>query len=218
MLSTLPCFCWQIALNGEQFAPAGGMPFRYYVQPRLSSVWPTGGTMAGGTAVTLYGAGFDRFVAATTSASGVLAPGGDGRPLCLFGGHCFDEYAVHRGLGCRLSPSVTATADLLAAPATLVSNGVLLCRSPAGPQSRTTRARASVRVALALNAQNFVRLACEASVRNAPLPLLPARSLIMSRAWQVHSRTPLYVFHSGVSVADIQPASGPPQGLSLIHI
>ena len=174
----------QIALNGEQFTPASvGVRFRYYVQPRLSAVWPTGGAMSGGTAVTLHGIGFDRLVADDTSASGVPAPGGNGRPLCLFGGHCFDEHAVHRGLGCRLSPSVTATADLLAAPATLVSNNVLLCRSPAGPQSLTTRARASVRVALALNAQNFV-----------------------------HSRTPLYVFHSGVSVADVQPTSGPPLG------
>ena len=180
-----------VALNGEQFAPHGGVDFRYYVQPQLSSIWPTGGAMAGGTAVTLHGVGFDRFFAGVPPAATARSHP-EGRPLCLFGGHCFDADGVHRGLGCNLqSPPhaavVTATAEQIAVPASIVSNTAMLCRSPAGPQQsgpvRTARARTSVRVALALNAQNFV-----------------------------HQRTPLYVFHAGVTATDAQPATGPPRG------
>ena len=180
-----------IALNGEQFAPHAGVDFRYYVQPQLSSLWPTGGAMAGGTVVTLHGVGFDRFFAGVPPAATARSHP-EGRPLCLFGGHCFDADSVHRGLGCNLqspphSAVVTATAEQIAVPASLVSNSAMLCRSPEGPQQsgpvRTTRARTSVRVAVALNSQNFV-----------------------------HHRTPLYVFHAGVSATDVQPVTGPPMG------
>ena len=41
----------QLALNGQQYAPSGaGLPYRYYVQPQLSAVWPTGGLAASNTA------------------------------------------------------------------------------------------------------------------------------------------------------------------------
>ena len=180
-----------VALNGEQFAPHEGVDFRYYVQPQLSSIWPTGGAMVGGTVVTLHGVGFDHFFAGIPPAATARSHP-EGRPLCLFGGHCFDADNVHRGLGCNLqspphSAVVTATAEQIAVPASLVSNTAMLCRSPAGPQQsgpvRTARARTSVRVAVALNSQNFV-----------------------------HHRTPLYVFHAGVSATDVQPVTGPPMG------
>lgn len=93
----------QVALNGQQFAPAAsgtsGLPFRYYVQPQLSRIWPTGGPSMGGSPVTLYGFGFDRFDGAPAGGGLVATPEaaaeGDGAPLCLFGGKCYDEVRGH---------------------------------------------------------------------------------------------------------------------------
>ena len=107
-----------------QFAPAAAGAadaprFRYYVQPVVSSIWPTGGVMAGGTAVTVHGTGFSRFgaaalaAAAATDAAPTTTPAppppptpfdhAADAPLCLFGGHCFDAHGVHRGLGVHYS-------------------------------------------------------------------------------------------------------------------
>ena len=195
---------WQFAPSAAGAADAPR--FRYYVQPVVSSIWPTGGVMAGGTAVTVHGAGFSRFgaaalaAAAATDAAVTTTPAppppptpfdhAAGAPLCLFGGHCFDAHGVHRGLGCRSLPGVTAAAEPIATPASFVSDAKLICRSPARPQPASAlggatgaRARASVRVALALNAQNFE-----------------------------HYKTPLYVFHGGVEATEVQPAYGPPLG------
>ena len=173
----------QIALNGQQFSPAGlGLPFRYYVQPELSRIWPTGGPVTGGTPVTLFGRGFDRIDIAGVGAVGAS---GGGVPLCLFGGVCFDEHDVHRGLRCAEAPAVTHPSHALAALATMRSFTTGVCHTPPvePPQHASARSRTSVRVALALNAQNFV-----------------------------HVRTPLFVYYAGVSATALHPARGPPLG------
>lgn len=177
----------QVALNGQQFAPAApGLPFRYYVQPVLSAIWPTGGPAAGGSPVTLYGLGFDRFEASTLGR--VESPAdaeGTGAPLCLFGGECYDSEGVHRGLACAQPPRVTSPDHPLAASALVRNATRIVCVAPTvtplpppGQRSRT-----SVRVAIALNAQNFV-----------------------------HARTPLFVFYSGVLAHTVEPLRGPPMG------
>ena len=178
----------QVALNGQQYAPAApGLAYRYYVQPQLSAIWPTGGPTTGGSPVTLYGHGFDRFdhagsgLVATTEA----AAEGDGAPLCLFGGKCYDSHDVHRGLKCTQPPRVVAPRPPLAAPAISVNETMIVCVAPAVEPlpPRNERARTSVRVAVALNAQNFV-----------------------------HVRTPLFVYYSGVTARDVAPPFGPPLG------
>lgn len=176
----------QVALNGQQFSPIpSGLPYRYYIQPQLSSIWPTGGPAAGGSPVTLNGFGFDRFEGVARADLGDASVEGDGQPLCIFGGLCYDADRVHRGLRCALPPRVTDPQSPLAAVATMQSRGVVLCRAPPVDPLPilSSRDRTSVRVAVALNAQNFV-----------------------------HERTPLFVYYSGVTAISIHPQRGPPRG------
>ena len=187
----------QVSLNGQQFgAPADGdralgLPFRYYTQLELSRIWPTGGPASGGSPLTLYGAGFDRYAAEGAGTATSLASEGDGAPLCIFGGSCYDEHGVHRGVRCALPPRVTGAGvgphGAMAATADVRSAAVAICAAPpllpALLPRAGSRGRVSVRVALALNAQNFV-----------------------------HARSPLYVFYSGVTVNDLAPSRGPPLG------
>ena len=169
------------------------------MQPKLSAVWPTGGPAAGGSAVTLYGEGFDRFGSYPSNASaaallsaphgGAVEPGGaGGRALCVFGGQCFDKDDVHRGVGCGDDPATMATDAVMASPATLLDPGRLLCRSPPRAQLELAkRGRGAIRVAVALNAQNFVHkktpifVVLRRRLRRSPSARRPARRWAASR-------------------------------------
>jgi hypothetical protein len=178
----------QVAINGQQFSPVGfGLPFHYYTQLELSAVWPTGGPSDGGSPVTLYGIGFNRhgrrsttraaaaraaaIVAAAAASStranasdvqiGAALAGaadGDGLGVCLFGGLCYDEHGVQRGLKCRDAPRALALHDAYASPMALAAVDLFrgtaaVCRSPPlTPQPPPgARGRTSVRIAAAAN-------------------------------------------------------------------
>ena len=79
-------------------------------------------------------------------------------------------------------PTTAFFAAVIASPATLLDPGRLLCRSPPRAQLELAkRGRGAIRVAVALNAQNFV-----------------------------HKKTPIFVFYAGVTVAALGPPTGPP--------
>ena len=186
----------QLALNGQQFAPLADVPsaaFRYYEQPSLLAIHPKAGPVGGGTIVTLTGDGLGRF-----GQLGYHAHGGvnDGMPLCFFGGPCFDEAGIHRGPQCSLPVAVALnlSAEPRAVAATALAPSRLLCRAPplSGPLPQLTsvsRGRTSVRVALALNGQNFA-----------------------------HELAPLFSYVSGVLVGAVEPLMGPPAGRVQIRI
>ena len=63
-----------IALNSVHFVPTN-LSFAYYVQPtNISSLTPTGGTLSGGTSITVRGEGFAAF---STDASKVRCRWGE---------------------------------------------------------------------------------------------------------------------------------------------
>lgn len=181
----------QISLNGQQFAPTPGFAFRFYAPPTLAAVAPAGGVARGGTLVTLSGERFDGLAAWSSAHPAVNASGTPfaqlkptAQPTCVFGGLCFGARDEHRGLGCALdAPLLALGADALATAATVLSATRILCRSPERAVRTEGRGRTSVRVALALNSQNFA-----------------------------HNGAPLFVYYSGVVVSGLQPGSGPPTG------
>ena len=123
----------EVSLNGQLDGFRGGRPepllFSFYRQPAVSLVTPRGGPSAGGTVLSLFGAGF-----------GALGTGARAAPYCLLGrGGAADDALARPMVVARLlpgrvecvAPAAVAGSDALLA---LALNGAefAAAASPAG--------------------------------------------------------------------------------------
>ena len=95
----------EVSLNGQLEGFRGGRPepllFSFYRQPAVSLVTPRGGPSAGGTVLSLFGAGF-----------GALGTGARAAPHCLLGRGGAAE--IEANVRTKLGRQTTHTTDLIA--------------------------------------------------------------------------------------------------------
>ena len=199
-----------VALNGDDFGPLpapAATAYQYYEAPVISHVTPLGGAASGGTTVTLHGSGFRLSVA-------LLPPL---VPKCLFGNASDAGWEVNAsGMGTTLRPG----SETRWSAVTELSATHAVCSLPmvygGAPQAATP-----LRVALAINAQDFVAASPNLTfvVFSMPQPAVGSGEPVAPSGGPVRGGTRVRIhghsldalFVPGVSVCFFGPSSVPVQ-------